>query len=45
MPSLGDNRTTVKESWRLLLANGARTIYPAHGHSFSADVLKKGLSG
>jgi len=45
MPSLGEDRNTVKESWRLLLDNGAGTIHPAHGHSFSADVLKKGLSG
>jgi hypothetical protein len=28
----------------LYLDYGARMIHPAHGHSFSADVLEKGLS-
>lgn len=45
MPSLGDDANTVKESWRLLLDSGATRIHPAHGNPFSADVLRKGLSG
>jgi glyoxylase-like metal-dependent hydrolase (beta-lactamase superfamily II) len=29
------------ESWRLLLARGAKRIFPAHGRSFSATVLER----
>ncbi len=43
LPSLGDDHGTVKASWRLLLEGGARTIYPAHGSPFGADVLRKNL--
>jgi len=43
MPLLGDDPETIKRSWRLLLDNGARWIYPAHGKAFSADVLRKAL--
>ena len=43
MPPLGDDRNTIKASWRLLLDNGAKMIYPAHGNSFSADALEKAL--
>ncbi len=31
----------IKESWRLLLARGAKQIYPAHGKPFKAEALKK----
>jgi hydroxyacylglutathione hydrolase len=43
MPSLGDNPRIVKTSWRLLLDKGAKRIYPAHGKSFDADVLRRKL--
>jgi hydroxyacylglutathione hydrolase len=43
MPSVGDDKDTIKAGWRLLLDNGARWIYPAHGNPFSADVLSKAL--
>jgi hydroxyacylglutathione hydrolase len=43
MPSLGDDPKVVKASWRLLIDRGAKTIYPAHGRPFGADVLRKGL--
>jgi hydroxyacylglutathione hydrolase len=43
MPIFGDDRDAIKASWRLLLDNGARWIYPAHGNPFSADVLSKAL--
>jgi len=33
----------VKESWKVLLDKGAKTIYPAHGKSFSADVIRNAL--
>lgn len=43
MPIFGDDRNTIKASWKLLLNSGAKWIYPAHGNPFSADVLKKAL--
>jgi glyoxylase-like metal-dependent hydrolase (beta-lactamase superfamily II) len=43
MPIFGDDRNTIKASWRLLLDNGAKWIYPAHGNPFSADVLQEAL--
>lgn len=43
MPSLGDDANLVKKSWRLLLDNGARKIFPGHGKPFDADVLRKKL--
>lgn len=43
MPSVGDKRNTIKASWKLLLDNGARWIYPSHGNPFSADVLQEAL--
>ena len=41
MPEVAENTDAVKESWRLLLSNGAKQIYPTHGKHFSADVLEK----
>ena len=45
MPSVGDDRNVIRESWRLLLDRGATRVYPAHGNAFSAGVLQKRLSG
>jgi hypothetical protein len=36
---------TLKESWQLLLAQGARMIYPAHGKPFEAGIMRKALAG
>ena len=44
LPILAEDFQTVKESWKLLLDQGAKTIYPAHGKPFSADVIQKVLS-
>jgi len=43
LPSVGEDVDTIKNSYRLLLDNGARMIHPAHGNSFSAAILKKNL--
>ena len=43
IPSVGEDTTAIRNSYRLLLESGARTIHPAHGNSFSADILKKSL--
>jgi len=43
LPILAEDMQHVRKSWELLLAEGARTIYPAHGKPFSADVIRKAL--
>lgn len=43
MPSVGDDRNTIKTSWKLLLDSAAKWIYPGHGNPFSADVLREAL--
>ena len=40
LPPLGDNENLIKESWRLILERGAKTIYPAHGRPFPAKILR-----
>ena len=43
LPSIGEDVSTIRKSYKTLLDNGARTIHPAHGNSFSAAILKKNL--
>jgi len=40
LPIFGDDMQVVKNSWRKLLDMGARTVYPAHGKPFPADLLE-----
>ena len=44
MPIFAENEDKLKESWNLLLDAGAKTIYPAHGEPFSADIIREALS-
>jgi hydroxyacylglutathione hydrolase len=44
LPIFAEDLHKVKESWRLLLDEGAKTIYPAHGKPFSADIMRQALS-
>jgi hydroxyacylglutathione hydrolase len=44
LPVFAEDVQAVRESWKLLLDQGARTIYPAHGKPFSADIIRKALS-
>ena len=44
-PIFAEDMATLRESWRLLLAQGARMIYPAHGKPFDADIMRKALAG
>ena len=44
MPIFAEDLQKLKESWKLLLDRGAKTIYPAHGDSFSTDILRDALS-
>lgn len=43
LPIFAEDLQRVKESWKLLLDEGAETIYPAHGPPFSADIIRKAL--
>jgi len=43
LPILAENMQKVKASWKVLLDQGAKTIYPAHGKPFSVDIIKKAL--
>lgn len=36
--SFGNSVETVRRSWRLLLGQGAMTVYPGHGQPFGAEV-------
>jgi len=43
LPIFAEVPEKIKESWELLLARGAKTIYPGHGKPFSANALRKRL--
>lgn len=43
IPIFAEDLSWVKPSWQKLLDLGAKTIYPAHGKPFSADVFQKQL--
>jgi hydroxyacylglutathione hydrolase len=43
-PVFAEDFSRLKESWRKLLNQGARTIYPAHGKPFQADIIQEALS-
>ena len=44
LPILAENMQKVRESWKLLMGRGTETIYPAHGKSFSIDIIRKAFS-
>jgi glyoxylase-like metal-dependent hydrolase (beta-lactamase superfamily II) len=43
LPIFGDDFQVVKKSWQKLLDMGARTVYPAHGKPFPAEVIKNAV--
>lgn len=43
LPIFAEDLQQAKESWRLLLDKGARTVYPAHGKPFAAEVIRSVL--
>ncbi|MCX5827710.1 MAG: MBL fold metallo-hydrolase [Deltaproteobacteria bacterium] len=43
LPILAEDMQKVKESWKVLLDKGAKTIYPAHGKPFSAEIIRNAL--
>lgn len=44
LPIFAEDLVRLKESWRLLLDQGLKTIYPAHGEPFSVDIIRKAIS-
>ena len=44
LPIFAEDLSKVRDSWRLLLDEGAKMIYPAHGNSFSVEEIIKVLS-
>ncbi|TNF46066.1 MBL fold metallo-hydrolase [bacterium] len=43
LPIFAIDETQIKESWGNLLSRGAKTVYPAHGKPFPAEVIRKVL--
>lgn len=44
LPIFAEDLSRLRESWKLLLDEGAKTIYPAHGGPFSSEEMLKVLS-
>ncbi len=40
LPIIAEDASAVIDSWHRLLEAGARTVYPAHGRPFPADVIR-----
>lgn len=43
LPIFAEDLPRLKESWKLLLDAGAKTIYPGHGNPFAAKEMRKVL--
>ena len=41
LPIFGDDIQLMKNSWKKLLDMGAKTVYPAHGEPFPAQIMRK----
>ncbi len=44
LPIFAEDPVKLNESWRLLLGQGAKMIYPSHGEPFSVDIIRKAFS-
>jgi hydroxyacylglutathione hydrolase len=44
LPIFADDLSQVKRSWKRLLELGAKSVYPAHGNHFSAEVMRRAIS-
>ena len=42
-PIYAEDINKVKESWKLLIEKGARSVFPGHGKAFPIEVIKKKL--
>jgi hydroxyacylglutathione hydrolase len=45
LPIFAEDMRLVRQSWHSLLDAGIKTIYPAHGTPFPADVMRRALLG
>jgi len=43
LPIFAEDFDKLQESWRTLLDQGAKTVYPSHGKPFSSNVIKEKL--
>ena len=43
LPIFAEDWDLLVESWKQLLDQGAKTIYPSHGEPFSADIIREAL--
>lgn len=44
LPIFAENLPQLIESWRKLLEEDVKSIYPSHGRSFSPDIIRKAVS-
>ncbi len=44
LPIFAEDLARLKQSWKLLLDHGVKTIYPAHGEPFSANIIRKAIA-
>jgi glyoxylase-like metal-dependent hydrolase (beta-lactamase superfamily II) len=44
LPIFAEDPAAVVKSWKLLLDQGASTVYPAHGKPFDATVIERAIS-
>lgn len=44
LPIFAEDWKRLLESWKQLLDQGAKTIYPSHGEPFPADIIRRALS-
>jgi glyoxylase-like metal-dependent hydrolase (beta-lactamase superfamily II) len=44
LPIFAEDPVKLNESWKLLLDQGVKMIYPSHGEPFSVDVIRKAIS-
>ena len=43
LPIYAENLQILLDSWQVLLDEGIKTVYPAHGDPFSVDIIRKAL--
>lgn len=43
LPIFAEDMPGVLDSWEMLVKEGAKTVYPSHGPSFSIDVIREAL--
>jgi hydroxyacylglutathione hydrolase len=43
LPIFAEDSVKLNESWKSLLDQGAKMIYPSHGEPFSADIIRRAI--